>query len=265
MANRGGILVVEVSLLATVDWLVHGFCCRHGGVSRGPYSSLNTSAREGDTPENVARNRSLIADSFSLAPGNLVVLQQVHGDGIIVLDAPPRHGGQPPPIGDAAVTDCPDMALCIRTADCVPLFLVDPIRRVIANVHAGWRGTAQDMAGKVVETMISQFGSRPSQIMAAIGPAIGRCCYEVDMEVISAMGAWISGSVLVPATRPGHGKLDLQAVNRHQLQARGLLAEHITTIPLCTSCREDLFFSHRRDRQGTGRQANVLMIRKSLT
>lgn len=266
VAMRGEVPVVEAENLSVLDWLVHGFCGRRGGVSEGPYESLNTSVREGDTLENVERNRLIVARALTVETSPFFPLRQVHGDRVVVIDGPVSLLDPfVPAVGDAVITSHPAMALCIRTADCVPLFIVDPDQRVIADVHAGWRGTALDIAGRVVATMVSRFGSRASRLLAAIGPAIGHCCYEVDEEVIDAMGAWAFGSSLVPSSRPKHWMLDLQAINRRQLLDRGLLAERIATIPLCTFCRQDLFFSHRRDGRQTGRQANILMIRKSLT
>lgn len=264
ISRKGGVALVEAESLASLPFVLHAFLCREGGVSAGAFSSLNTSAKEGDRGENIDRNWDIIASSLRVDREALVIPRQVHGDGIVVIEDTDVKG--PATVtGDALVTAVFGVALCIRTADCVPLFIVDPDHGVIANVHAGWRGTAREIARRVVSVMEDRFGSRPSRLLAAIGPAIGGCCYEVDEDVAAAMGPWLDSGVLRPSPREGRWMLDLAETNRLQLTAGGLEARNVTVVRLCTACRRDLFFSHRRDGGRTGRQANILMLRNSLT
>ena len=154
------------------------------------------------------------------------------------------------------------MALCIKTADCVPVFLADPVRRVIGAVHAGWKGTALQIVEKAVREMVQRFGARPSDLFAAIGPAIGPCCYEVDAAVYQAMSHHASRTAFFHTGRQdGRWMLDLPLANRHQLLRCGLLPERIRTADHCTACHPDLFFSHRAQGGNTGRQLNFIMIR----
>ncbi|MDQ5984667.1 MAG: Polyphenol oxidase [Syntrophus sp. SKADARSKE-3] len=266
LTQRGDITCLTAPSLSELDFLSHAFCTRVGGVSKGPFAGLNISPLEGDEPENVCENWRLLSQAFGIAKDHFFLLRQVHGDGILVLDRPlpmaPAAADlcEPPPY-DAVITDQPGLALCIKTADCVPIFLVDPVNRVIANVHAGWKGTALGIARRVVTAMTERFGSKPGLILAAIGPAIGPCCYEVDEPVIRAMG---QGMGCRPSLTHDRWMLDLPLINRHLLCEAGLAGEHISSVNLCTSCRKDLFFSHRRDRGRTGRQVHFLMLNEQV-
>ncbi len=271
--QRAGVIeYLAAPALAACGFLVHAFLTRRGGFSRGNYGSLNFSCREGDRPEAVASNWQLLARSFNLDPAQFVVMQQVHGDRIVVIadaDRPlvPAPAAIPPEAYacDALVTDRPGIAIGVKTADCVPLFLVDRVRHVIAAVHAGWRGTALDIAGQTVDTFLALFSSRPEDILAAVGPAIGACCYEVDAVVHQALYSYEAGgeSFFRPRAEKDRWMLDLAMVNRRQLEQRGIPPENIFSANQCTSCRRDSFYSHRRDRGLTGRHFNFLMLKTS--
>ena len=216
----------------------------------------------GDDPRHVGRNWQTLSQSFDIASDRFFLMQQVHGDGVLVLDRPFRKEDFPvPPACDAVITDQPNVAICVKTADCVPVFLVDPIKRVIANIHAGWQGTVRNIGGKAVATLERQFGSRLQDLIAVIGPAIGPCCYEVDAPVIEALGDWRDSlDICRPSNRPDRCMLDLRRLNREQLIRSGLTGGQISIIDLCTACREDLFFSHRRDKGKTGRMVHFIML-----
>ena len=266
LTRRGEITCLTAPSLTGLDFLTHAFCTRIGGMSKGPFAGLNISPLEGDEPEDVRANWRLLSRAFGIAEDHFFLLRQVHGNGILVLDQPLPMAlaeadlREPPPY-DAVITDQPGLALCIKTADCVPVFLVDPVKRVIANVHAGWKGTALNIAGQAVAAMTERFGTRPERILAAVGPAIGPCCYEVDEPVVRAMG---QGTGCLPSLTQDRWMLDLPLINRHQLREAGLADEHISSVKLCTSCREDLFFSHRRDKGRTGRQVHFLMLNEQV-
>ncbi len=262
--TTGGIAVVRDPGLAAEPGVIHGFSTRTGGVSSGPYATLNLGPRSGDDPSAVATNRRLLLAALGLEAARVAAPRQVHSADVATL-----HAGDPLPEnhvfpGDAIVTDTPGVALMILAADCVPVLLYDPGRGVIAAVHAGWRGTAGGIAARAVEAMQTGFGVAPTNLRAALGPAIGRCCYEVGPEVLAA----VTGATPLPPAAlwdplpGGKGMLDLIAANTAQLTAAGVPAERIGATSLCTACRTDLFFSHRRAGEPTGRAASVIALRR---
>jgi len=174
---------------------------------------------------------------------SMAVLRQIHSSRVILVTAPGLAGE-----GDALVTQTRGLPLAIRTADCYPILLADPRTRTIAAVHAGWRGTAERIAGKAIETMRAQFGSCAADIFAAFGPGIGECCYEVGEEVARRFG------------RTGHGRIDLARANRDQLIKAGVPAAQIHSLARCTFCEPDLFHSYRRDREQAGRMISFISI-----
>ncbi|MDI9570771.1 MAG: peptidoglycan editing factor PgeF [Pseudomonadota bacterium] len=256
-----------VEYFASPDWearpfVVHAFCTRRGGVSSGRFAALNMSGREGETEANVNANWDIVAAAFGLARRQFFRVHQVHGDRIHVVDDAdfPIHDRRPREC-DAVVTNRPGLALCILTADCAPVLVADPARRVVAAVHAGWRGTALNISGQVVRLLRERFGSPPGELQAAIGPAIGPCCYEVDAVVRAAMdGHPDREAVFAAQPAPGKWRLDLALANRLQMEAAGIPGGNIRTAALCSSCRQDLFYSHRGAGGQTGRLLNFIMI-----
>ena len=260
-ARKGAIEYLESEELSALEFVNHAFCTRLGGVSAGPYSSLNVGDLVGDGDDNVLRNLNLVGDAFKIPVGGLILMRQVHGDRIRVLD-----GDGPLPEGlpecDGLISDRPGVALGIRTADCVPLFFVDRARRVIGAAHAGWRGTALGIAARMVETFAGRFSSRREDLLAVIGPAIGPCCYQVDAPVFEAFSALPGADLFLrPCKELGRWMADLALANRLQIREAGVPSENIYTSGLCTSCRQDLFFSHRAGGGRAGRQINLLMLR----
>ncbi len=259
--QRGSIEYLEAEAITALDFVTHAFCTRLGGVSEGPFSSLNTSFSVADREDNVRRNLSLIADSFSIPASRLVLMGQVHGDRVCILDG----DGPPPgsiPECDGLITDRPGVALGIRTADCIPLLFVDRVRRVIGGAHAGWRGTALSIASRMVDLFEDRFSSRVENILIAVGPAIGVCCYQVDSPVYAAFSSQPGADrFLHPCREGGRWMLDLASANRVALMERGAPAGNILTAGHCTACRRDIFFSHRASLGNTGRQLNFIMIK----
>ena len=254
---------LRAAKLAAYDFLVHAFCTRLGGVSEEDYKSLNMSFREGDEEFRVLQNWSKLAAAFDIPMENFLVLNQVHGDNIFVIQPRGEYFTSRDALNyDAIVTDRANLAICIKTADCVPVFLVDHVRKVIAAVHAGWRGTALGITAKVVRLMQNQYGSSPADLLAAIGPSIGSCCYEVDETVADAFHHDKNAEAfLFPGKRKDRWMLDLAEANRQQLRDCGIPAENIEAAGVCTVCRQDAFFSHRGSGGVTGRQINFLMIK----
>ena len=259
-ALKGAIEYLESEEVSALGFLTHAFCTRRGGVSRAPYDDLNVGDLVGDREEALLQNLNLIKGAFAIPDGRLVLMRQVHGDRIQVID---EEGSLPegPPECDGLITNRPGVALGIRTADCVPLFFVDRTRRVIGAAHAGWRGTALGIAVRMVETLAERFSSRPEDILAVIGPAIGPCCYEVDIPVFEAFSAMPGAErFLRPRSGMDRWMLDLVLANRLQILAAGVPSENICASGLCPACRQDLFFSHRAAGGRAGRQISLIML-----
>jgi hypothetical protein len=261
LIRKDPITVLQSEELLQTPGILHGFCTRIGGVSGGPYASLNVSPREGDPPDQVRRNWQQIAAAFGIPCEQFFVVSQVHGEQILTIeDALSCHSLENRQV-DAIMTDKPGVAIGIKTADCAPVLLFDRRNKAIAAVHAGWRGTALGIAAKAVRVMGQRFTSRPEDLSAVIGPAIGPCCYEVDGPVFEAMaGRGGADRVLRPGAREGRWMFDLPLANRLQLEEEGMDPERIYTSGFCTCCRPDLFFSHRRDGAKTGRHLNFILL-----
>ena len=206
---------------------------------------------------------ALAADAVGAA--RVATLMQVHGRNAVVLrqDAVRHQQGSERPEADILVSDDPATAIAVRAADCVPLLIADPASRAVAAVHAGWRGTAAGAAAAAVETLAREFSSRPRDLIAAVGPSIGSCCYEVGPELIEAFLAAGHRRQLVErwfmtpaqAARP---RLDTWAANRDQLMEAGLREENIHVSGLCTASNLDLFPSFRAEKERAGRIAGII-------
>lgn len=233
------------------------FTTRQGGVSGGPYRSLNLSYAVGDARPAVDRNRRLAAAAVGAAPRGLVEAQQVHGAAAAVVGA--ADAGRTIPGVDALLTACPDVWLAVHTADCVPVLMVDPGRPAVAAVHAGWRGVAGGTVPAAVARLADAFGTDPARCVVTLGPAIGGCCYEVDRPVADAMreAPWWARAARPAA--PGKWYLDLREAIRAQLTAAGVRPDHIDVTPGCTRCQPDVYFSYRRER-ATGRMAACIRL-----
>jgi polyphenol oxidase len=255
---------LESSLLGQCDFLTHAFCTRLGGVSDNEYDSLNISFKEGDEESRVLQNWGRLAMAFAIPLDQFLTLNQVHGDDIFIIKPFGDYYSSSEALNyDAIVTTRTNLAICIKTADCVPVFLVDRIKKIIAVVHAGWRGTALEISAKVVRLLIEKYGSSPQEILTAIGPSIGQCCFEVNSTAANAFFEQKNNEAfLFPGARPSKWMLDLAEANRRQIMNCGIPEANIDVSDLCTSCRQDLFFSHRGSGGITGRQVNFMMIKR---
>lgn len=246
------------SLLEPFDFIGHGFLCRTGGASKAPFYSLNFDMREGDDSESVERNKTIAGKLFGFDPARLLTVSQVHGNDILIIDKPVKNIDEfSLTSSDAIVTNQGNLAIGILTADCVPILLLDPVKKVIAAVHAGWKGTVKAVVKNAIDTMAKRFGSDKKTLLAAIGPSIGPCCYKVDEAVVKEFG------IAEFIKREDTGlRLDLKKANVSQMLNAGLSESNISVENLCTSCRNDLFFSYRADNKKTGRQLNFIMIKE---
>lgn len=253
LKTKNGIPYFEISEIAQIGWIHHGFLSRQGGVSSPPYDSLNLSHHNGDQNRNVSQNKNLIAGALSFDPGCLILLNQIHQDQILILKEPLDH--LPPPLEyDALITNVPNRYLGILTADCLPIFVVDQKRRVVAAIHAGRQGTALHIVTQVIKKMEEEFGCSLEDLLITLGPSIGSCCYEIDDKVF--LTEWEPYSI-----SKGRGKwmVDLAHINMAMMKKVGIEEKQIFWVNLCTSCNSNLFFSYRKEGQ-TGRQLSFIGI-----
>lgn len=262
--KSGKIQYLEPKILADAGVSMQGFTTRHEGVSRPPYNSLNLGLGTLDSPHNVEGNRSILVRQFGTDLDRLVTVNQVHGDDILVIDEPnPGFSHFLKVDCDGIITNQPGIMIGICVADCIPVLLLDPVRHVAAALHAGWKGTAAGITKKGVEALVKLFDTDSRNILAAVGPGIGPCCYEVDTKVTEAFAK--SGQDITEfAADKGDGKftLDLSEANYRQLIRAGIPAANIEVEKLCVSCNRDLFFSYRRDGGDTGRQMGFIMLKE---
>ena len=271
---------LQVPAFSAFPWLIHGFSTSQGGVSPLNGSTvLNLGFTEWDARENVQKNRKLFQSALNANELALVSLKQFHSDVVCGFSSVPNR-----PYGaDAAITNTPNLLLGVQTADCVPILLLDPKKRAVAAVHSGWRGTLQRIVEKTIGRMKMEFKTDPSDLLSAIGPAIGGCCYEVGTEVAAAFHSQFADAPewfdelrtgdepdalqWLNQFPPGHQPppknvcLDLRQANRAQLLAAGLQSQNIFVSDLCTACCPDLLFSYRKRGSESGRLMSVIGIR----
>ena len=271
--KAGNLQVLRAKSLSAIPWLVHGFSTRQGGVT-AEYGGrqLNLGTTREDTHENVTRNRELFLRALGAQNDGrlwpLVQVHQVHSPIVHRIGATEPH----PAAGDGLITNAPGIMIAVKTADCIPVIAVDPARRAVGAFHAGWRGTVQRVVEKGIGEMRRQFGSDPTDILVAIGPSIGVCCYQVGDEVLEQFHSQFAYAdelieevfdshslhakyplLFLNQRAPGHGEpakvphLDLVKANTRQAIDAGVPAKNIEALNLCTACRTDIFFSHRKE------------------
>lgn len=284
--QKNNLELLRSGRLGKLPWLVHAFSTRLGGVSRAYGGhALNLGFTQQDSRVAVERNRKLFLKELGVANGRknwpLVSLRQIHSDLIHRVDGFPAVIA-----GDGIITDVPGLLLAVQTADCLPIILVDPKRRAVGVFHAGWRGTVQRIVEKGVGEMRKHFKSNPRDLVAAIGPGVQACCYDVGEEVRTRFEAQFAYAaslfreikesdpvrekyplLFLTARAPGHSDLpvkiflDLVEANRRQLLDAGVLAKNIDATAPCTACHTELLFSHRAEQGVTGRMMAVAGIR----
>ena len=241
----------------------HCFTTRVGGVSTGVMAGLNIAIKLDEKKENVAKNFEILGDALGFELSDLVLTRQIHSCIVRTVTRSDCNGcfHRDYPECDGLVTNDPGVTLTIFTADCTPLLFHDPVTGAVGAAHAGWKGTAQDIAGKTVEAMVRSFGCDPKNIRAAIGPNVGMCHFETDADVPEAMIA-AYGAEIRPFIREKGAKyyLDLKAINAFALERAGV--KHIEISDACTMCSPDRFWSHRISGERRGTQGAIIVCKE---
>ena len=264
--TKNGVTFCSADGIDAAGGVAHGFSTRLGGVSEGMWASLNLGVSLGDNPDHVRENYRRFFTAIGGPGARLAMTNQVHGAAVHTVTTADVHtdpyGRKTAYEADGLMTDLPGVALVAYTADCIPILLYDPVRRCVAVVHAGWRGTAAGIATATVDRMKLVYGSRPSDILAAIGPGICPDCFETHEDVPNAMTAAMGTGVLHHITIKENGKfaVNLKAINAMRLEQAGLETDHIAVCSLCPSCEPDKFWSHRRLGTNRGSMAAAIQL-----
>jgi YfiH family protein len=253
-----GIKLLFFENLSSHNSLFHAVSTRIGGVSREPFESFNLGLNTEDTYENILSNHMALSKALRFDLQTLTSSHQVHGNNIISVEKKPdkrtpftlehTFNGF-----DSLVTDQPGITLMVRVADCIPIIFFDTVKKVLAVVHAGWKGTLGEIAAKTVKEMVNRYSSRACDIKAGIGPSIGPCCYYVQKYVADLYYNKFSDAEIFIKKEKNGFFIDLWEANRLQLIMQGCREENIEISALCTSCNSHLFFSNRREQGKTGR------------
>lgn len=256
--ERGGVKVLVCTALEAAGF-ANGFSTRIGGVSPFPDGDLNLAGFNEDTAENIYENRRRFLGAFD-GEYKLAMVWQVHGSDIKVVRGIDDIGDSEEN-ADAVISNIPGVLAGAKTADCVPVLIGDTRTGAFAAIHAGWRGTVRSIVSKTVDRMKNEFGSDPSDMVAAIGPAACGRNYEIGQDVIDEFAdSHADSEKYFEPTRPGHALVDLHAANRDQLIAAGVSEDRIFSAPYCTMERLDLFFSYRKEKKTNGKTGRLLSV-----
>lgn len=249
------------------DKFIHGISTRHGGCSTGEYASLNLGLHVGDTAGDVVANRRIFCTALGMQAERTATCQQVHGNKVAVVTEKQAGAGfldysQSIADTDALITNVPGLPLMLFFADCTPILLADPVQRAVGIAHGGWKGTFGSIVEETVFAMTKAYGSKPEDMLAAIGPSIGSCCYQIGDDLAEKFQlAFPDFSYEILSGTKGDMHLDLQRTNTLQLMRAGLLPEHIENAHVCTCCHSEQFFSYRADKGKTGRIAAIISVK----
>ena len=249
LREEQGIKYYRSSLLAGLPWLVHAFSTRGAGKRPEGGDGVGLADQQ-------AERRRFFA-LFQLSFTQVYMVNQVHGADVITVEK--TAAWDPTPEADGLLTNLPGVGLATVHADCVPVLIVDPVRRAIAAIHAGWKGTLAQIVPKALQQMSREYGTVPEDCWAAIGPAIGACCYRVSAERFKLFQKSCPEVGLIE--QDGIYALDLVAINHHYLRSMGLSDARIDPANLCTSCQREDFYSYRRE-QTTGRMLSLIAIKE---
>lgn len=260
-----------IKFITIPSWLEQGvdiaFSSRLGGVSADPFASLNLGLHVGDIQEKVLENRRRIMSVFNQDINRMVCCRQIHGSQVAIISSQNRGCGS---IAledsldgiDGMVTDLKGLYMATFYADCIPVFIFDPVKKCIGMAHSGWKGTMSRIAVKTVKILEQEFGCSPKNMEAFIGPGIGPCCFEIQAELAANATAEFSEfRDIIIKEKNGRYTWDLQRTIQQMLAASGLNPDNIIRASLCTSCHNDLFYSYRKEKGITGRMGAILGLR----
>lgn len=259
-----------IPFITIPEWQQKGveiaFTTRQGGISDVPYHSFNLGLHVGDKQENVINNRQLLLQVFNVNLDQMVSCQQVHGNMVKAVDQ--SHAGSGAKAYDTAmagidgmICNTPGIFLTTFYADCLPVYLFDPIEMAIGIVHSGWKGTIGRISGKAVAKMADQYSSHPEDIQVFIGPGIGACCFEIQLDLLRKVKAEFGSIDAIIIRDEKRYKWDLVETNRIILCEEGIRLENIYTCDICTACNPEIFYSYRREKGSTGRMGAVIGLR----
>ncbi len=265
LAKQNDVWYIQFPKLLKCGSVKHVFSTRRGGVSKGDFASMNLSFSRGDEKENVLKNYEILCSAVGINPADLVLAKQTHTNNVISVTKAHKGTGITLPSFndvDGLITNEPNVALVTQYADCTPLLFCDPVKRVVATSHAGWRGTVKLIGKVTVEKMRRDYGCNPKDIIAGIGPCIGSCCYEVDAPVYNEFCKipFIKPESIFTEKPNGKYMLDLANANRLILINAGILPENIDMTDICTCCNRDDLFSHRAFGDKRGNLAAVIQL-----
>lgn len=252
-----GAAAVQLLQSDLLQYVRHGFTNRHGGGSDGPGATLDLKLGELAGRAAVRDNRRRVLAALGCGQRQFVSVTQVHGDTVVELTAQ----ASPHIEADAIWTRHPDVVLAVLSADCVPVLIADRRGRAVAAVHAGWRGTQSRIVVRLVERLQSAAGIFPHELQAVLGPAIGPCCFQIGHDTAAALRqAYPGAPKAIAARRASKATADLWGLNYQALVEAGVAPASIASMRICTACTDD-YFSFRRDKGATGRQAGVIALR----
>lgn len=263
--NSGGIITLNAPGLLRTGGIKHGFTSRIGGISPKPFDSLNFSFNRADDPENVRKNYRILAEKRGLDYDKLVLVNHEHGCKVLRVSKKEAGRGltrEKLPFSDGLITDDPEITLVTGHADCGSIYLYDRKKHAIGLAHAGWKGALLRMAQRLAESMMKEFSSDPSDMVAALGPCICFDCFEVDSSLGEKFKAEFGQSSIVKEGRPGKAYVDIESVLLLQLLEAGIRPENISLMHRCTYEEKELFYSYRRDGAGTGAMSAYMKLEK---
>ncbi|MFO7873310.1 MAG: peptidoglycan editing factor PgeF [Bacteroidales bacterium] len=267
--DLGTTTIYSFDKLSEFDTIKHFVSTRKGGISQGHFSSLNIGFHVGDNNFRVLQNRRALADALDLDLLSFTMANQTHSGNVNIVGASNRGSGAVDKESalantDGMITNVPNICLGVQVADCVPVLLYDPVKKVIAALHAGWRGTLRKIIPKAIDKMLQHYDCRTDNILACLGPSNGPCCYEVGDDVFREARITLGSvkDIIKPAKTPGKHIFDQWEANKQQLLDCGIKEEHIEQADICTQCNHDNFYSSRTDQGVTGRFLAGIMLKK---
>lgn len=263
---RDGVLYFTFPAFEKYDFITHAFSSRLGGVSQGIYESMNLGFNTGDSYDNVLQNYGALCKALSINRDDLVLSDQQHDIKIMRVEEVDKGKGitksKDYSCIDGLVTNKPGIPLVTFYADCVPLFFLDPVKKVVGMAHSGWKGTVNKIGKEMICKFVSDYRCNIGDILVGIGPSIGPCCYEVDEAVCQQFGKLDYVNSTASIKPQGNGKyiIDLWEVNKTLLISEGIKHQNITVTDLCTKCNKDIFFSHRGHSGKRGSLVGIIQL-----